>query len=146
MDEYQKKIGQEFREIVKDVLPDKELSGLKKKWQKEAEQTKTELELIKVCAFCNHDKNINQITQTNYFLEYDMLRHKELEFMKNKKDKEFLKEMKRVKDLICSAYKKVRENDEKRIIYHIELEKRLGFQFECDYMSAYLGAKIGEKK
>jgi hypothetical protein len=22
----------------------------------------------------------------------------------------------------------------------------LGFQFECDYMSAYLGVKIGEKK
>lgn len=145
MDEYQKKIGQEFREIVKDVLPDKELSTLKKKWQKEAEQTKTELELLKTCAFCSQDKSINHITLTNYFMEYDMLRRKELEFMKNKKNKEFLKEMKRVKDLICSAYKKVRENDEKRIVYHIELEKRLGFQFECDYMSAYLGAKIKEE-
>lgn len=144
MDEYQKKIGQEFREIVKDVLPDKELSGLKKKWQKDAEGL-TELDLLKTCAFCNQDKNINHITQTNYFMEYDMLRRKELEFMKNKKDKEFLKEMKRIKDLICSAYKKVRENDEKRIVYHIELERRLGFQFECDYMSAYLGAKIGGK-
>lgn len=145
MDEYQKQVAQQFNEIISGAIDKKELSKLKEKWEKEAKDTKTELELIEECAFCNQVKNINYITQTNYFMEYDQLRKQELDFIKKKKDKEFQKKLKNIKNAIRTAYISVIMNDEKRLIYHLELEKRLGIQFECDYMSVYLAAKISEK-
>lgn len=145
MDEYQKQVAQQFNEIISGAIDKKELSKLKEKWEKEAKDTKTELELIEECAFCNQVKNINYITQTNYFMDYDQLRKQELDFIKKKKDKEFQKKLKNIKNAIRVAYRSAMMNDEKRLIYHLELEKRLGFQFECDYMSVYLAAKISEK-
>lgn len=142
----QEKIQNEFREIVKDATKENELEHFRGEVEQEAKKTKCILELLKVCAFSEQKKNLYNIYQANYFMEYSELLNQEISFIKAKKGKEFLKQTKTKKNLVKKTFIEFKKADETRIAYHKELEKRLGFAFEVGqggYMSAYIGAKVG---
>jgi ribosome recycling factor len=147
MSEIEKKVYADARKLVDESLTEKERDKLAKGFKQKAKAIKDKLEVLKQLAFLKQNLFIKQVAQAQAYMDlhgFNTEKNK-LEHLEQGLQALFNKVLQDKQKIVTDRFKDTVIDNLKIEIYHKDLEKRLGFEFQLgqnDYMTAYLSCII----